>query len=119
MHKRRLTINAITDYIKEHSVYVWLLVVSIFGALSGFHARSEREEHLKTYTFKHKFWACLSAMFISYFTFEAVLWLMPDMPVKMAVAIGGLAAFSGTDIGLALSEAFITFIKDKLRSKVK
>lgn len=44
---------------------------------------------------------------------------MPDMPVKMAVAIGGLAAFSGTDIGLTLSEAFITFIKDKLRSKVK
>lgn len=56
-------------------------------------------------------------MFISYFTFEAVLWLMPDVPLKMAVAIGGLAAFSGTDIGITLSDAFINFIKDKLRSK--
>ena len=56
-------------------------------------------------------------MFISYFTFEAVLWLMPDIPVKMAVAIGGLAAFSGTDIGMTLSEALIDFIKNKLRSK--
>lgn len=56
-------------------------------------------------------------MFISYFTFEAVLWLMPDISVKMAVAIGGLAAFSGTDIGMTLSEALIDFIKNKLRSK--
>ena len=61
--------------------------------------------------------SCLSAMFISYFTFEAVLWLMPDIPLKMAVAVGGLAAFSGTDIGMALSEALVDFIKNKLRSK--
>lgn len=98
-------------------VYVWLTIVSIFGALSGFHARAERDEKLKQYTFRHKFWACVSAMFISYFTFEAVLWLMPDIPLKMAVAIGGLAAFSGTDIGMTLSEALVNFIKDKLRSK--
>lgn len=98
-------------------MYVWLTIVSIFGALSGFHARAERDEKLKQYNFRHKFWACVSAMFISYFTFEAVLWLMPDIPVKMAVAIGGLAAFSGTDIGMTLSEALVNFIKDKIRSK--
>ena len=56
-------------------------------------------------------------MFIAYFTFELILWLYPDIPVKMAVAIGGLAAFSGTDIGMTLSEALVNFIKDKLRSK--
>lgn len=91
--------------------------MSIFGALSGIHARSERDENLKEYSFRHKFWACLSAMFISYFTFEMVLWLMPDIPVRMAVAIGGLAAFSGTDIGISLSEALIDTVKNKLRSK--
>lgn len=112
-----MIITAIIDYLKDHIVYLWLIVVSVFGALSGFHARAERDEKQKNYSFRHKFWACLSAMFISYFTFEAVLWLMPDIPVKMAVAVGGLAAFSGTDIGITLSEALIDFIKNKLRSK--
>lgn len=112
-----MIITAIIDYLKDHIVYLWLIVVSVFGALSGFHARAERDEKQKNYSFRHKFWACVSAMFISYFTFEAVLWLMPDIPVKMAVAVGGLAAFSGTDIGITLSEALIDFIKNKLRSK--
>lgn len=112
-----MIITAIIDYLKDHIVYLWLIVVSVFGALSGFHARAERDEKQKNYSFRHKFWACLSAMFISYFTFEAVLWLMPDIPLKMAVAVGGLAAFSGTDIGMALSEALVDFIKNKLRSK--
>ncbi|WP_242347292.1 hypothetical protein [Mucispirillum schaedleri] len=112
-----MIITVIVDYLKEHIIYVWLTFVSIFGALSGFHARAERDDRLKGYSFSHKFWACVSAMFISYFTFETVLWLMPDVPVKMAVAIGGLAAFSGTDMGMALSETLVDFIKNKLRSK--
>ena len=113
--------NNIFDFllniIAENKVYFWLTVVSIFGALSSFHARAERDDKLKTYSFRNKFWVCISATFISYFTFEAVMWLMPDIPLKMAVAIGGLAAFSGTDIGMTLSDALMNFVKDKLRSK--
>lgn len=56
-------------------------------------------------------------MFIAYFTFELILWLYPDIPVKMAVAVGGLAAFSGTDIGMTLSDALINLIKNKIGGK--
>lgn len=56
-------------------------------------------------------------MFIAYFTFELILWLYPDIPVKMAVAVGGLAAFSGTDIGMTLSDALVNLIKNKIGGK--
>ncbi len=86
---------------KESASYVWLVAISIVGGVLNY-IRNKDED--KKRSIKRFLVGMVSSMFAAYITFELVTYLSGSE--RVAVALGGLAAWMGTDALLALEAAY-------------
>lgn len=99
------------DEIKQ---MLWLFVVSFIGGFIGFATKTHKtlvnkKIYQKLYIL---FISILSSMFIAYITFEIIMIGVESQ--RLAIAIAGFAAYSGTDLLIIMQERLIEKIKNKI-----
>lgn len=91
--------------------WVWLFFVSFIGGIVGFFTKISPK--LKDRPFKEKFRALclgiLNSMFIAYISYEFFISIIDRQ--GLAVALSGMAAFTGTDMLIILQNKLIDLIK--------
>lgn len=105
--------QAIPEEIKQ---ILWLIIVSFIGGLIGFATKAhktlkEKKLYQKIYLL---FISILSSMFIAYITFELIMTSINNQ--RLAIALAGFAAYSGTDLLIIVQERLIEKIKNKIDS---
>lgn len=99
---------------EEIKQLIWLAFVSFIGGFVGFTTRAnkalkEKKLYQKIYIL---FMSIISSMFIAYITFEVILTSINNQ--RLAIALAGFAAYSGTDLLIVLQEHIIEKIKNKI-----
>ena len=100
--------------------YGWLLFVAFIGGFIGYFRKHAENDKEKTMPQKIRS-ACLSiltSMFIALCIYKLCLEFTP-IKSETAVALAGLAAFSGTDLLVTIEEGIIEIIKTKIQSIIK
>ena len=93
---------------------IWLFIVSFIGGFIGFATKTHKtlankNIYQKIYVL---FISIISSMFIAYITFELIITGTNNQ--RLAIAIAGFAAYSGTDLLIILQERIIEKIKSKI-----
>lgn len=106
-------LQAIPEEIKQ---ILWLIIVSFIGGLIGFATKThktlkDKKLYQKIYIL---FISILSSMFIAYITFELIMTSINNQ--RLAIALAGFAAYSGTDLLIIIQERLIEKIKSKIDS---
>lgn len=96
----------------ELRYFAWLIVVAIIGGLVGFATRTKPQNKTKKQIIYIILFTIISSMFIAYITFEIMVALIDNQ--RLAIAIAGFAAYSGTDLLIELQNQFVNKIKDKI-----
>lgn len=105
--------QAIPEEIKQ---LIWLAAVSFIGGFIGFATKThktlkEKKLYQKIYLL---FISIISSMFIAYITFELIMTSIDNQ--RLAIALAGFAAYSGTDLLIIVQERVIEKIKNKIDS---
>lgn len=94
--------------------WLWLFFVSFTGGVVGFITKISPT--LKGRSFKAKFAALcmgmINSMFISYISYEILLSIIDKQ--GLAVALSGMAAFTGTDLLIITQNKIIELLKRKI-----
>ena len=94
--------------------WLWLFIVSFTGGVVGFITKISPT--LKGRSFRAKFMALcmgmINSMFIAYISYEILLSLIDKQ--GLAVALAGMAAFTGTDLLIITQNKIIELIKRKM-----
>ena len=94
--------------------WLWLFIVSFTGGVVGFITKISPT--LKGRSFRTKFMALcmgmINSMFIAYISYEILLSLIDKQ--GLAVALAGMAAFTGTDLLIITQNKIIELIKRKM-----
>ena len=94
--------------------WLWLFIVSFTGGVVGFITKISPT--LKGRSFRAKFMALcmgmINSMFIAYISYEILLSLIDKQ--GLAVALAGMAAFTGTDLLIITQNKIIELIKKKM-----
>ena len=94
--------------------WLWLFIVSFTGGVVGFITKISPT--LKGRSFRAKFMALcmgmINSMFIAYISYEILLSLIDKQ--GLAVALAGMAAFTGTDLLIITQDKIIELIKRKM-----
>lgn len=100
--------------LETYKTLIWLFIVASIGGFIGFTTKSRnilnnKPLYKKVYIL---FVSIMSSIFIAYITFELLYSSLDNK--RLAIAIAGFAAFSGTDLLFIIQERFIEKIKDKI-----
>ncbi len=94
--------------------WLWLFIVSFTGGVVGFITKISPT--LKGRSFRAKFLALcmgmINSMFIAYISYEILMSLIDKQ--GLAVALAGMAAFTGTDLLIITQNKIIELIKRKM-----
>ncbi len=94
--------------------WIWLFLVSFTGGVVGFITKISPT--LKGRSFRAKFAALcmgmINSMFIAYISYEILLSIIDKQ--GLAVALSGMAAFTGTDLLIITQNKIIELIKRKM-----
>lgn len=94
--------------------WIWLFLVSFTGGVVGFITKISPT--LKGRSFRTKFTALcmgmINSMFIAYISYEILLSIIDKQ--GLAVALSGMAAFTGTDLLLITQNKIIELLKRKI-----
>lgn len=96
--------------------WIWLFLVSFVGGVVGFFTKISPK--LRGRPFRDKFRALclgiLNSMFIAYISYELFISILDRQ--GLAVALSGMAAFTGTDLLILLQDKVIEVIKRRFDS---
>lgn len=99
--------------IEDFFVYVILMIVSFIAGLVGIVTKNKLSKALNL---KGKFAlflkGMLGSMFVAYLVFEIVNYL--NFGIKLSVAVGGFAAYMGTDALLKIEQLVEKLINKKM-----
>lgn len=94
--------------------WIWLFLVSFTGGVVGFITKISPT--LKGHSFRAKFAALcmgmINSMFIAYISYEILLSIIDKQ--GLAVALSGMAAFTGTDLLIITQNKIIDLLKRKM-----
>lgn len=96
--------------------WIWLFCVSFIGGAVGFITKISPT--LKGKPFKERITALslgmINSMFIAYITYELLIGIIDRQ--GLAVALSGMAAFTGTDLLIIMQNKIIDIVKRKIDS---
>ena len=100
--------------------YGWLVFMAFIGGFIGYFRKHANDDKEKTLPAKLRS-ACLSiltSMFIAWCIYKLCL-EFTTMKSETAVALAGLAAFSGTDLIVTIEEGMIDILKATINTIIK